>query len=137
MVFSIIENRIGILENSIAIFFLLSLFLLPFPFLLSFFICVGNFLCGFSAHILSSSLYSYIFILLNSLFLSVLLFCCLVAKLYLTLCNPMDCSPPDSSVCGISQTGILERVAISSSRGFSQSRDQTSVFCVGRQILYC
>ena len=35
----------------------------------------------------------------------------------LTLCNPMDCSWPGSSVHGISQTRILEWVAISSSRG--------------------
>ena len=32
------------------------------------------------------------------------------------LCNPMDCSPPGCSVHGILQTGILEWVAISSSR---------------------
>ena len=36
-----------------------------------------------------------------------------------TLCNPMDCSPPASSVHGILQARILEWVAISSSRGFS------------------
>ena len=35
----------------------------------------------------------------------------------------MDCSPPGSSVHGISQTRILEWVAISYSRGFSQSRN--------------
>ena len=34
-----------------------------------------------------------------------------------TLCEPMDCSPPGSSVHGILQTRILERVAMSSSRG--------------------
>ena len=44
-----------------------------------------------------------------------------------TLCNPMDCSPPDSSVHGILQARILERVAISYSRGSSQARDETSV----------
>ena len=37
--------------------------------------------------------------------------CCLVAKSCLTY--PMDCSPPGSSVHGISQTRILEWVAIS------------------------
>ena len=42
-----------------------------------------------------------------------------------TLRNPMDCSPPGSSVHGISQAGILEWIAISSSRGSSQPRDQT------------
>ena len=40
----------------------------------------------------------------------------LVAKSFLTLCDPMDCSPPGSSVYGISQGRILEWVAISSSR---------------------
>ena len=34
-----------------------------------------------------------------------------------TLCNPLDCSPPASSVHGISQARILEWAAISSSRG--------------------
>ena len=42
---------------------------------------------------------------------------CLVTKSFSTLCNPMDCSPPSSSVHGISQAGILEWFAISFSRG--------------------
>ena len=45
--------------------------------------------------------------------------CVLLAQLYPTLCDPVDCSPPDSSVHGIFQTRILEWVAISSSRGSS------------------
>ena len=36
-----------------------------------------------------------------------------------TLCNPVDCSPPGSSVHGISQARILEWVAITYSRGSS------------------
>ena len=36
-----------------------------------------------------------------------------------TLWEPMDCSPPGSSVLGILQARILERVAIPSSRGSS------------------
>ena len=44
-----------------------------------------------------------------------------------TLCNPMDCSLPVSSVYGIFQARILEWVAISFSRGSSQPRDQTWV----------
>ena len=40
----------------------------------------------------------------------------LVAKSRLTLCNPMDCSPPGSSVHEISQARILEWVVISFSR---------------------
>ena len=39
---------------------------------------------------------------------------CLFAKLSLTLCDPMDCNPPGSSVHGISLARILEWVAISS-----------------------
>ena len=54
-----------------------------------------------------------------------------------TLFNPMDCSPPGSSVLRICQTRILESVAISFSRGSSWLRDQTWVSCTGRQILYC
>ena len=37
-----------------------------------------------------------------------------------TLCDPMGCSPPGSSVHGILQARILEWVAISFSRGSSQ-----------------
>ena len=51
----------------------------------------------------------------------------LVTQLCLTLCDPMDCSQPGSSVHGIFQARILEWVAISSSRGSSQHRDQTQV----------
>ena len=43
----------------------------------------------------------------------------------LTLSNPMDCSPPGSSVHGILQVRILEWVVMSSSIGFSQPRDRT------------
>ena len=46
------------------------------------------------------------------------------------LCNPMDSSLPGSSVRGISQTRILEWVAISFSGGSSQPRDWTQVSCV-------
>ena len=42
-----------------------------------------------------------------------------------TLCNPMDCSPPGSSVHGIPQARILEQVAIPFSRGSSPLRDGT------------
>ena len=48
---------------------------------------------------------------------------CSVAYLCPTLCDPMDCSPPGSSVRRISQARILEWVAISFSRGSSQHRD--------------
>ena len=38
--------------------------------------------------------------------------CCIVALSCLTLCDPMDYSPPDSSVHGILQARILEWVAM-------------------------
>ena len=53
-------------------------------------------------------------------------------------CKSMDCSPPGSSVHGISQARILEWVAISFSRGCSQPRDQTCISyitCIGRWFL--
>ena len=57
----------------------------------------------------------------------------------LTLCHPMDCSPPGSSVHGILQARILEWVAMPSSRRFSRPRDQIRVYlCLlhCRQIFY-
>ena len=53
-----------------------------------------------------------------------------------TLCDPIDCSPSSSSVHGISQARILERVASPYSRGPFQLRDRTCSSCAGRQILY-
>ena len=61
------------------------------------------------------------------------------AQSCLTLCDPMDCSPPGSYVYGISQARILEGVAISYSRGSSQTRDQTNISwnsCTARQIFF-
>ena len=53
-----------------------------------------------------------------------------VAQSCLTLWDPMDCSLPGSSVHGIFQAIVLEWVAISFSRGSSQSRDWTQVSCI-------
>ena len=53
-----------------------------------------------------------------------------------TLCNPMDCSPPVSSVHEILQVRILKWIAICFSRGPSWPRDRTHVSCIGRWILY-
>ena len=56
-----------------------------------------------------------------------------VAQSCLTLCDPMDCSLPGSSIHGIFQARVLEWVAISFSRGSSQPRDRTWVsHIVGR-----
>ena len=58
-----------------------------------------------------------------------------VAQSCLTLCDPMDCSQPGSSVYGIFQARILEWVAISFSRVTSWPRDQTRVsHIVGRRF---
>ena len=57
----------------------------------------------------------------------------------LTLCDPMDFNPPGPSVHGILQARIPEWVAMPSSRGSSQPRDQTHVpyiLCLGRQVLH-
>ena len=47
-----------------------------------------------------------------------------------TLCDPVDCSAPCSSIHGILQARILKWVAISFSRGSSGPRDRTQVFCI-------
>ena len=55
------------------------------------------------------------------------------------LCDPVDQSPPGSSVHGISQARILGWVAISSSRGSFPPRNQTCISYVsfiGQQVLY-
>ena len=56
-----------------------------------------------------------------------------------TLCDPMDCSPPGSSVHGILLARALEWGAMPSSRGSSRPRDQTHVSfisCTGKQVIY-
>ena len=68
----------------------------------------------------------------------VLLYICVFvcAQSCLTLCDPMDCSPPGSSAHGIFQARILEWVAIFFFRGSSQPRNQTCISWSSRQILY-
>ena len=51
-------------------------------------------------------------------------------------CDPVDYSPPGSLVHGVFRAKLLEWVSISFSRGSCQTRDQTQVSCIGRQILY-
>ena len=50
-----------------------------------------------------------------------------VAQSCVTLCSPMDCSPPGSSIHGVFQARVLQYVAISFSRGSSPPRDGTQV----------
>ena len=51
-----------------------------------------------------------------------------------TLCDPIDCSPPGSSIHGILQARILEWVVVTFSRGSSQPRDQTWVSCIAARF---
>ena len=65
--------------------------------------------------------------------------CAKLLQACLTLRDPMDCSPPGSSVHRILQARVLEWVAISSSRKSSQPRDRTHVSCIScidRKVLY-
>ena len=67
------------------------------------------------------------------------LFTCVCVKLLQSLCEPMDCSLPGSSVHGILQARTLEWVAMPSSRGSSWYKYQTCVpciSCIGRWVLY-
>ena len=59
----------------------------------------------------------------------------LVTQSFATLCDPMDCSPPGSSVHEALQARVLEWVAIPFSGGSSPPRDETQVSCV-IDILY-
>ena len=64
---------------------------------------------------------------------------CMCVQSCPTLCNPVDCSLPGSSVHGIFQAKLLGWVAISYSRGSSHPQGQTRiswVSCIGRQTLY-
>ena len=56
---------------------------------------------------------------------------CLVAQLCPTLCNPMDCSPPGSSVHWDSPGKNSGMGCHAFSKGSSQPRDQIQVSCIG------
>ena len=64
-----------------------------------------------------------------SIFFGSFTWCAKLLQWCLSLCNPMDCSPPGPSVHGILQAIILEWVAMPSSRGSFQPRDQTRISC--------
>ena len=49
--------------------------------------------------------------------------------------QPMDCSPPGSSVHGILQARILERGAVPSPRGFSPPRNRTRISCIAGEFI--
>ena len=51
-----------------------------------------------------------------------------------TLCDPMDCSPPSSSVHGVLQARVLGWGALPFSGGSSQPKDQTQVPCIAGRV---
>ena len=59
----------------------------------------------------------------------------LVTQLCQTLCDPLDCSPPGSSVHWISKARILEWIGICFSRGSSQPRDWTHISCLAGRFV--
>ena len=83
-------------------------------------LCPGPLMVCFNKHFILSFILSLLLVCC----------CCLVAESSPTLFDPMDCSLPGSSVHGILQARILQWVAIPSSRGSSQPRDQTQVSCI-------
>ena len=84
-------------------------------------VCGWHFKTWFSSYVLAVFLIGICTQLLNSVQL---------------FCDPMDCILPGSSVHGISLARIPSWVAISFSRGSSQTRDQTHISSIGRQVLY-
>ena len=62
--------------------------------------------------------------------------CMLATQSCPTLCDPIDCGPPGSSVHWIIQARTLEQITMPSSRRSSRPRDRIPVSCIARQILY-
>ena len=103
-------------------------------------VCSHDFLVPYSLTWSSSLWHSRYFVIwFHSALATLSMYACSPPESSLTLCNPKDWSPPDFSVHGISQTRILEWVALSFSRGSSQPRDYTLVSCasctVGRFLM--
>ena len=99
-----------------------------------FLFCPGNFLKRESLSLLLSVLpsFSYMILKTSNVHAKSLQLCP-------TLCDPMDCSLPASSVQEIIQARLLEWGAMPSSRGSFQPRDQTHnsyVSCIERCVLY-
>ena len=115
----------GLLDNMITRFFILWGTSILFP-------------------MVAAPIYSIIYILLEFPFLYIpsnfcYLWVCMCTQSCPTLCYPICCSPPGSSVHRLLQAKLLEWVAISFSRGSLWPRDWTQVsciFCIGRWVLY-
>ena len=91
----------------------------------SYWVHPGSFFFKFSYWFFSSRISIWLICLLDQLHV-----CVLVAQSCPTLCDPMNYSPPGSSVHGILQARILERVAIPFSRGSSWPMDRTFISCL-------
>ena len=63
--------------------------------------------------------------------------CCFAARSWLTLCDPIDCSPPGSSVHGVLQARILEWVGSALPQGIFPTQELNLGLLRCRQILYC
>ena len=101
--------------------------------------CINNAYCLEVLWYIHLCIYTYIIDILCGILCVCVCVCecgkgeCVHAQSYPTLCDPMDYSPPGSSVHGILQARMLEWVAI------LFSRDQTHIFyvsCTGRHIFY-
>ena len=93
--------------------------------------------CACAAHVMLSDIYMFVLrkgddvkMLDTCSFFLGTFYKLLVAQSCPTLCDPVDFSPPGSSVHGILQAQILEWAAIPFSRGASQPRDQIRVSCI-------
>ena len=85
------------------------------------------------------SYYFYLFLPLGAINQMLIGMCAQSLQLCLTLCSPMNCSLPGSSVRGILQARILEWVAMPFSRESSRPRGQICVSyasCIGRWVSY-
>ena len=60
---------------------------------------------------------------------------CVCAQLCPILWDPMDYSPPGSTIYGIFQARILEWVALSFYKGSTQPKDWSCVHCIGLHII--
>ena len=87
-----------------------------------------------SAHETIHMYYTLFFLLVNTCFA---VWCAKLLQSCLALCNPIDCSPPGSSVRGILQARILEWVAILFFRASSWPRDGTRVSCIAGEFFTC
>ena len=65
------------------------------------------------------------------------LYVCVHAQFCPALCDPMDCSLPGQSLCGISQARILEWSTISYYRGSSQPSNQTTSPALAGKFFTC